>query len=278
MVTPPDVSTARGNELRRFLRTCRARLTPADVGLPVDERRRASGLRRSDVAELADISIGWYGQFELGRAPHVSPQTVASIGRVLRLDATEIAYLFKLTTTEAPTCDAAVSERTAIDTARHVLCSVSNGPALLDDSYYNVVAANDAARRILDVVTGDNFVRKLFLDESWRSRYANWHHTAKNFVANMRTRCPGRIGDRTFVALVTEMHARSNDFARFWDAGDIATAFGQITRIRLATSEVVSLAWGIFPVPGIPDHSLVVAPPADGESFKRVSAFLESAS
>ena len=66
---------ARAEELRRFLRSRRARLSPSEVGLPAVRGRRAHGLRREDVAELAEISVGWYGQFEVGRAAHVSPRT-----------------------------------------------------------------------------------------------------------------------------------------------------------------------------------------------------------
>jgi hypothetical protein len=164
-----------------------------------------------------------------------------------------------------------------MDTAQHVLGSVSNAPAHLNDSYYNVIAANDAAKRILNLATGDNLLRKLFLDDLWSSRYVDRPHFAKAFVANMRTRFPGRLGDPKFVSLVNEMHARSNDFARLWDTVDVATAFGKTLRIRLATSEVISVAWGIFPIPRT-DHSLVVTPPADDASLKRVSALLESAS
>jgi hypothetical protein len=91
-----DVDAARATELRRFLRARRARLSPVDVGLPADTHRRAVGLPREDLAGLAGISVGWYGLFDVGRAPHVSVRTVHAIGEVLRLDSAELTYLLRL--------------------------------------------------------------------------------------------------------------------------------------------------------------------------------------
>ena len=86
----------RREELGRFLRDCRGRLTPHDVGLPSHGFRRVRGLRREEVAELAEVSVTWYTCFELGTAHRVSLQFVDRVADVLRLDATEKTYLFAL--------------------------------------------------------------------------------------------------------------------------------------------------------------------------------------
>src|SRR5579884_2626036 len=140
---PDAEDAARAIELRRFLRSRRARISPADLGLPVDRQRRAPGLRREDVAELAEISVGWYGQFELGRAPHVSARTVETIGRVLRLDAAEMAYLFRLSGVAAPAEQVGVPETVAMSAVESTLRGFTGGPAHVQDRYFDVIAVND---------------------------------------------------------------------------------------------------------------------------------------
>src|ERR1700712_1837085 len=79
-----------------FLRKQRARLAPADVGLPPGFRRRTPGLRREEVAELANIGTSWYIWLEQGRDVHPSPQVLESIGQALRLTLNERRHLFLL--------------------------------------------------------------------------------------------------------------------------------------------------------------------------------------
>src|SRR5712664_209881 len=88
-------ATARA-ELARFLRSRRARIRPADVGLPQGTRRRALGLRREEVARLADVGVSWYTWLEQGRDIHVSEPLLERLAHALRLTATERAHLFAL--------------------------------------------------------------------------------------------------------------------------------------------------------------------------------------
>src|SRR5262245_55288347 len=92
----------RRQELADFLRTRRARLTPAEVGLPKGFRRNTPGLRRNEVASLAGVSEPWYTWLEQGRDIHPSVQVLESIGRALRLNADEQAYLLTLAQREVP--------------------------------------------------------------------------------------------------------------------------------------------------------------------------------
>jgi hypothetical protein len=86
----------RRNQLRSFLMNCRARIAPAELGLPSTARRRVRGLRRDDVAELTGVSVNWYSSFESGRPIRVSPGFVSRVARVLRLAPTEEMKLFRL--------------------------------------------------------------------------------------------------------------------------------------------------------------------------------------
>lgn len=86
----------RRRQLREFLMGCRSQLHPVELGLPQTARRRVTGLRRGEVAELVGVSVDWYRSFESGRAVRVSPQFVDRLSRALRLSAAKQFALFRL--------------------------------------------------------------------------------------------------------------------------------------------------------------------------------------
>src|SRR5437764_5421868 len=99
-------SPTRRDELSAFLRSRRARLSPADVGLPDDgARRRTLGLSREELAALAGVGVSWYTWLEQGRDINPSPEVLDGLTRALRLDAAERATLFALARTELPLPD-----------------------------------------------------------------------------------------------------------------------------------------------------------------------------
>src|SRR6188768_3913026 len=87
---------AHREELTRFLKTARARLSPTDVGLPPGERRRTRGLRREEVATLAGMSVTWYTWFEQGRDVQLSAPTLERLSTALKLDPREREFMFTL--------------------------------------------------------------------------------------------------------------------------------------------------------------------------------------
>lgn len=86
----------RRRSLRSFLMRCRSQLDPSAIGLPRTLRRRVSGLRRGEVAELIGVTVDWYRSFESGRAVRVSPQFVSRLISALRLGHREALILFSL--------------------------------------------------------------------------------------------------------------------------------------------------------------------------------------
>jgi len=269
----PAEQERRAEELRRFLRSRRARISPADVGLPVDERRRTRGLRREDVAELADISVSWYGQFEVGRAAHVSARTVETIGRVLHLDATEQAYLLRLSGAETSAPAPPLAEHIAVGAAELVLRTFTGGPAHVMDNSYNVVAVNDIAKTVLGMEPGDNVARMLFFSEDPGAVFPDWEAVAARFVAGARLRYSVKAGDPEYEAIIAELLAGSEDFARLWNAGDLGMLFGEVVRVRPPGSDIITLTWAIFPLPDS-EHVLVLSPAVDDESRRRIDAIL----
>ncbi|HTD37813.1 MAG TPA: helix-turn-helix transcriptional regulator, partial [Candidatus Limnocylindrales bacterium] len=255
------------------LRSRRAALSPSEVGLPAVKGRRVQGLRREDVAELAEISVGWYGQFEVGRATHVSPQTVDTIGRVLQLGATEMAYLKRLSGVEDSSGPVGVAQQIAIGAAEHVLRTFTGGPAHVMDRYYNVVAVNEIARTMLTIEPGSNIARKLFYNEHRRRLFPDWDVVAARFVAGARLRYPSMVDDPQYEALIAELRAESEEFARLWDAGDLGSPYGEVVRVAPEGGPIITLTWAIFPLPDT-DHVMVLSPAVDPESQARMQAVL----
>ena len=82
--------------LGEFLKTRRANLSPADVGLPPGFRRRTAGLRREEVALLAGVGVTWYTWLEQGRPINASAQVLDAVARTLRMDHPEREHLYRL--------------------------------------------------------------------------------------------------------------------------------------------------------------------------------------
>src|SRR5487761_583420 len=93
---PVERTELRRSELAAFLRSRRERIAPEDVGLPAGHRRRTSGLRREEVAQLSGVGVTWYTWLEQGRQINASPQVLGAVARTLLLDQAEREHLFRL--------------------------------------------------------------------------------------------------------------------------------------------------------------------------------------
>src|SRR5437764_10179694 len=133
----------RHHELAEFLRSRRARLSPEQVGFPRGLRRRTPGLRRTEVALLAGVSLEWYTRLEQGRDIHVSVQVLESLANVLQLDDNERAHLFLLALRQPPPVET-FSPPTISPTLQQFIDQLGTTPACVVDARLNVVAWNAA--------------------------------------------------------------------------------------------------------------------------------------
>ncbi|MGM7648319.1 helix-turn-helix domain-containing protein [Nocardia sp. JW2] len=135
----------RSAEMKEFLRSRRARVSPEDAGLAVGEARsrRTPGLRREEVAVLAGVGVSWYTWLEQGRDINVSGEVLNAIGRVLRLDSVEREHLYLLAGLNPPR--QAPSARPVPEGLRQVIDSWLPRPAYLLDRHWNLVVVNRAA-------------------------------------------------------------------------------------------------------------------------------------
>ncbi|GHG25164.1 transcriptional regulator [Streptomyces hydrogenans] len=211
-------------ELREFLMSRRARITPAEVGLPDGGgRRRTPGLRREEVAVLAGVGVSWYQWLEQGRDITVSPQVLDSVARVLRLSPAERRHLYVLAALNPPALEAAPEDRDMCDGLRRLIEAWMPFPAHIMDVYWNTVMYNDAAAAVLGMrpdVTR-NCLIDFFTDEMYRSRMRGWEELAPSIVAQFRSACSEVPDDDGFRAVVEEAKAASAEFVELWARRDI---------------------------------------------------------
>ncbi|CAM5319506.1 transcriptional regulator [Streptomyces spiroverticillatus] len=213
------------NELREFLRNRRARITPAQAGLPDGgARRRTPGLRREEVAVLAGVGVSWYQWLEQGRDITVSPQVLDSVGRVLRLSSSERRHLYVLAGLNPPAPEVDPGAEDMCGGLRRLIDAWMPYPAHIMDVYWNAVQYNDAAAAVLgmrpDVV--QNCLLSFFSDPVYRSRAKDWEGTASRVVAQFRSACSECPDDEGFRAVVAEAKEISPEFAELWARRDIA--------------------------------------------------------
>jgi hypothetical protein len=137
----------RREELADFLRTRRARLTPAEVGLPTGFRRNTPGLRRNEVASLAGVIEPWYTWLEQGRDIHPSAQVLEGIGRALRLNADEQAYLVILAQRGGP---AQPPAEIVSPLVQRMLSGLLLSPAFVRGRRDDILAWNEAADAVFE--------------------------------------------------------------------------------------------------------------------------------
>ncbi|ARF55264.1 helix-turn-helix transcriptional regulator [Streptomyces gilvosporeus] len=217
-------TSRRRQELRDFLMSRRARVTPAEAGLPDGGRRRTPGLRREEVAVLAGVGASWYQWLEQGRDITVSPQVLDAVARVLRLSGAERRHLYVLAGLNPPQPHAEYDQDHLCDGLQRLIDAWMPFPAHIMDPYWNTVAHNEAAHLVLGhgrPGVSLNCLVAFFTDPVYRARAASWEANAPLVVAQFRAACSARPGDEGFEAVVRETAERSEEFAELWARGDV---------------------------------------------------------
>lgn len=214
----------RYEEIASFLRSRRERLTPGDVGLLVGVRRRVKGLRREEVALLADVGITWYTWLEQGRPIAVSDETLECIALALRLNSSELEYLHKLV---RPNADQLHTWEMEVDDGiRYLVERFNDGFAYLRNARFDWLAWNERFGRLqrLDQTKPGlerNALWKLFTDKDARAMYPNWDGYAPRLVAAFRAEYAEYVGDRDFEGLIESLRSASPEFTKLWTHLDV---------------------------------------------------------
>src|ERR1700710_2751151 len=184
------------SEVREFLMSRRARITPEQAGIPAGANRRVAGLRRSEVATLAGVSVEYYAKLERGAIAGASASVLDAVSQALQLDDTERAHLLDLArAADGIPASGRGRRRTASKAAsrlslRWALDAITVGVAFVRDSHQNLLATNALGRAFYSPVIGDggrmpNLARFQFLDPASRDFYPDWDRFAEMCVAVM---------------------------------------------------------------------------------------------
>jgi hypothetical protein len=221
-------------EVREFLTSRRARLTPAEVGVLAGGNRRVPGLRRSEVASLAGLSVEYYAKIERGDIAGASASVLEAIARALRMDDTERAHLSDLAHASDGVPAAARTRRRSVHgsvsrpSLLWALDSLTDAVAFVRNPRQDLLALNELGRAFYAPVLGGggrtpNLARFQFLDPASRDFYPDWDRFAEMCVAIMRAEAGRDPPDREMQDLVGELSTRSDLFRRLWGAHDVRT-------------------------------------------------------
>jgi hypothetical protein len=225
------------DELAAFLKSRRARLSPAEVGLPTTARRRTPGLRREEVSHLAGVGIAWYTWLEEGREIDVSAHFLDRIARALRLDATERAHLFTLAHNRPPPIAPAGSLRVT-PTLRRMLEAVS-GPAYLATASMHVIAWNTALSAVfgdMDAIPAENrnMLWLVFASPSHRAAIPNWETDARAMLARFRIEFGRHREDPAFLELIERLQHITDEFRHWWPEQDVSVRQNKTKRFEIS--------------------------------------------
>ena len=221
---PVPESLDRRRELADFLRSRRLRLSPEQAGLSSGVRRRTQGLRREEVALLADTSTTWYTWLEQRRDIRVSGPLLDRLARALQLDAGERLHLFALAGLPLP-LDTGLNEQVSAAAERFVQ-GLTGQPAYVLGRRWDYLTWNRAAEQVFGPIASlpsdeRNVLRRMFLDPARRQLHTDWPCAAAGMVARFRADCAPYIGEPWCAALIEELSTRSPEFRRLWLRHDV---------------------------------------------------------
>ncbi|WP_409185566.1 helix-turn-helix domain-containing protein [Amycolatopsis sp. VS8301801F10] len=216
-------------EIKEFLSSRRARITPEQAGLPAyGGHRRVKGLRREEVALLAGVSVDYYVRMERGSLAGASDGVLDAVAAALHLTEAEREHLFQLArrsrTPGSPRRRPAATVRPAL---RQVLAAITDAPAWICNGRYDVLATNPLARALYSpMLTGSrqsaNTARFLYLEpDAARTFFVDYDRVTSDVAAKLRMEAGRDPHDQDLIALVGELSTRSELFRRQWASQNV---------------------------------------------------------
>jgi transcriptional regulator with XRE-family HTH domain len=253
-------------DIRQFLTSRRAKVTPQQVGLPPGRNRRVPGLRRTEVATLAGVSVEYYSKLERGNLAGASNEVLEALSRALELDEAERAHLQDLA--KASSARSNPRKRTPPRPVRPsiqaALDAITAAPAVVNNGRGDLIAANPLGRALFSEMfvqpTSEpvNHARFLFLDPRAVIFYRDWPRVADQTVAGLRTEAGRDPYDRALSDLVGELSTRSEEFRTRWAAHNVRQHY---TGTKLVTHPIVGaldLTFNAFSISADASLTLVV--------------------
>ncbi|MEV0223003.1 helix-turn-helix transcriptional regulator [Streptomyces sp. NPDC050704] len=276
-VTTMATTQRRRPELAAFLRGRRARVTPADVGMPPGLRRRTPGLRREEVAQLSGVGVTWYTWLEQGRPINASPQVLDAVARTLRLDQPEREHLYDLA--EVPYTPG--HESTALTVGpeiQEIIDALDPQPAVVYNTRYDILATNPAYRDLFVVPETPpaggsvrNALWTLFTAPEESCPVVFRESELPVMVATLRAAYGRHVGEPAWEGFIRRLSKASAHFDRLWRNGDVAPPGPRVKTFRHAAVGELRMTSVSLSVNGMPECRIVVYRPDDEETGARAA-------
>jgi transcriptional regulator with XRE-family HTH domain len=252
------------SDVKEFLTSRRAKITPQQAGLPAGRNRRVTGLRRSEVASLAGMSVEYYSRLERGNLAGVSEEVLEALARALELDEAERAHLHDLARAAASRRFPRAQPGSVRQSLQATLDAITTAPALINNGRGDMVAANALARALFSEMFVSspqrpvNNARFVFLDPRATAFYRDWSKAADDTVAILRTQAGQDPHNRALSDLVGELSTQSEEFRTRWAAHNVRQHFTGTKRVRHPAVGEIELNYEVFDISTDPDLRLVV--------------------
>jgi transcriptional regulator with XRE-family HTH domain len=240
-------------EIRDFLTTRRARITPERAGLPTyGGHRRVAGLRREEVSLLAGVSVDYYTRLERGNLTGASDSVLEALARALQLDEAERAHLFDLARAANTSAATARSRRRPAPQLRagvqRLLDTMTMAPAYVRNGRLDILGANPLGRAVFapffdTAAATPNIARFMFLDPVAQQFYLEWDRLAADTVALLRAEAGRDPYDRALTDLIGELSTRSDVFRTGWAAHNVRVHRSGVKRFRHRLVGELTLAY-----------------------------------
>jgi len=253
------------DEVRAFLSSRRAKITPEQAGMAhYGRNRRVPGLRRSEVADLAGVSVEYYAQLERGNLAGVSESVLDALGRALHLTEAEREHLSDLARAAGPARRAhrRPPARQVRPNLARILDGMTEVPAFIENGRLDVLAANPLARALYAPAFASsslpvNLARFNFLDPHARTFWGSWERAADDTVAMLRTEAGRDPYDKDLAGLVGELSTRSDEFRVRWGAHDVQLHRTGLKHIRHPVVGDLHLSYEVMELGADPGLALV---------------------
>jgi transcriptional regulator with XRE-family HTH domain len=274
------------DELREFLGTRRAKITPAQAKLPAyGGNRRVKGLRREEVAMLAGVSVDYYTKLERGDIGAVSDSVLDAVSRALQLTPAERDHLFRLTgsTGSARPVVRRNPDRSLVRPAiQRVIDGIVDSPAFIRTHSRDLIASNALGRAVYSPLYEDdptatpNTARFLFLDDRARTFFVHWEKNSADMVANLRSELGRDPYDRDLTDLVDDLNRESPEFRALWKAHDVRYHDTGVKEVHHPVAGLLQLTFEAMELPADPGQSLLVYGAEPASATAQALRFLAS--
>ena len=266
-------SERRREELGKFLRVRRARLTPEDFGMPAGPRRRTPGLRREEVALLAGVGVTWYTWLEQGRQINASTQVLDAVARTLRLDHAERQHLYWLA--EAAPLLTGTARCAVPEAVREIVHSLDPLPAVVTNTRFDILESNGAHEDLFRDWHSLPCVHKntlwcLVTEPTAREKFPQYAEEVRYIAARLRTAYARHVGDPEWEEDIRRLCGLSPEFALLWARHQVAGPEPRTRTFIHPEAGPLTFILTELEVPIMPEVRLAVYTPGDELTRERL--------